>query len=75
MGLMTGEYAVPKRMIVGALAGAFIVTYFKPSMMFEGGEPRPWSVTTKTGDTGVEPTSIPWWAVPVAGAFIGGVLI
>jgi len=76
MGLMTGEYAVPKRMVVGGLIGAFLVTYFKPSVMFEAGRPRPWSIMSdaNTMDSPA-PTSIPWWVAPAAGAFIGGVLI
>lgn len=74
LGLMTGEYAIPKRMVVGALAGAFVVTYFKPGAMFEGGKPRPW-VLFATKENELSGTATPWWIVPLAGAFIGGVLI
>lgn len=74
MGLMTGDNAIPKRMIVGALAGAFIITYFKPSLMFEAGQPKPWSMTA-TQTTEMSSTPIPWWTAPIAGAVIAGVLI
>jgi hypothetical protein len=74
MGLMTGSMAIPKRMMIGGLVGAFLVTYFKPSAMFEAGKPRPWSMFGGS-DKGPETTLIPWWSVPALGAFIGGVLI
>jgi len=73
LGLMTGEFAVPKRALIGALAGGFLVTYFKPASMFENGNPKYWSMiaSEKDGPT----TMIPWYAAPVAGAFIAAVLI
>lgn len=74
MGLMTGEAAIPKRMMVGALAGAFLVTYFKPSLMFEAGRARPWGLTAPSNSE-LDPTMFPWWFVPIIGAFVGGVLI
>jgi hypothetical protein len=74
MGLMTGPNAIPKRMIVGALAGAFLVTYLKPSLMFEAGQPKPWSITaTQTNEMSTTP--VPWFFAPIAGAIVGGVLI
>jgi len=76
LGLMTGEYAIPKRMVVGGLLGAFVVTYFKPELMFENGQPRPWNMVSDAKTPNApNPTSLPWWTVPAAGAFIGGVLI
>ena len=55
LGLMTGEFAISKRMIVGGLLGAFVVTYFKPSYMFESGQPRPWSLTAAPAVNSIQP--------------------
>ncbi len=74
MGLMTGPGAIPKRMIIGAMAGGFLITYFKPKIAFETGLPRPW-ILTADGNGGPDPTFVPWWTAPVAGAVVGGVLI
>jgi len=74
MGLMAGDYAVPKRMMIGALLGAFVVTYFKPGLMFESGQPRQWALW-KSPDDASTPTALPWWTAPLAGAAITGVLI
>lgn len=77
LGLMTGEYAVQKRMVFGAVIGGFIVTYIKPDLMFQNGTPRQWAFTKNMGavDDGTEPTLVPWWVVPVAGAIGAGVFI
>jgi len=47
LGLMTGDFAIQKRMIIGALIGGFLVTYIKPSIMFEGGKAKPWAPLAK----------------------------
>jgi hypothetical protein len=74
LGLMTGEGAITKRMVIGSLAGAFIISYFKPSSSFEAGRPRPW-ILLSNGKDELEPTYFPWYWAPVAGAIVGGVLI
>jgi len=74
MGLMSGDFAVPKRMMIGGLAGAFLVTYFKPAVMFESGQPRQWSLLKDNSDAS-SATPTPWWMVPLAGAIICGVLV
>jgi hypothetical protein len=74
MGLMTGDYAVPKRAVIGLLVGGFLVTYFKPALMFEGGQPRQWSLLQTQGDAST-PTAVPWWSLPLAGAVIAAVLV
>lgn len=74
MGLMTGEYAIIKRAAFGALIGAFIVSYLKPDIMFESGQPRPWALTAGTDNAG-ESTMFPWWMGPLLGGVITGVLI
>lgn len=74
MGLMTGNGAIPKRMIIGAMIGGFLVTYFKPKISFEAGQPRPW-VLFSDGSLGPEPTVAPWWMAPATGAIVGGILI
>ncbi len=75
MGLMTGNGAIPKRMIIGAMIGGFLITYFKPKVAFEAGQPRPWVLSSADGSIGPEPTYVPWWVAPVSGAVVGGVLI
>lgn len=73
LGLMTGEYAIPKRALMGTLAGGLLVTYIQPALMFdENGNPRPWILF---GDDSGEATYIPWWFASIAGAFAFGVLI
>jgi hypothetical protein len=74
MGLMTGEYAIMKRALFGALLGGFVVSYLKPNIMFESGQPRPWSLTAGTDAAG-DATPFPWWMGPLIGGVITGVLI
>lgn len=64
IGLMTGEAAIPKRFLFGALIGGFLVTYIKPSSMFEAGRPRPWSLMVSK-DEAADATPVPWYFVPV----------
>lgn len=75
MGLMTGEGAIIKRILFGAVLGGFLVTYLKPALMFENGVPRPFSLITSPTETGIKPTMLPWWSAAVVGAFISGFLI
>jgi hypothetical protein len=65
LGLMTGDMAIPKRFLFGALLGAFLVTYIKPSIMFEGGKPKPWSMMVGA-DNAADATPVPWFMVPIA---------
>lgn len=65
LGLMTGDMAIPKRFLFGALLGAFLVTYIKPSSMFEGGKPKPWSMMVGA-DNAADATPVPWFMVPIA---------
>lgn len=76
VGLMRGDYAVEKRAMLGALVGGFVVTYLQPASMFQNGVARPWKVLNSGGGKShVQPTSTPWYIVPITGAFIMGVLI
>lgn len=69
LGLMQGECAVAKRMFFGGLVGGFIVSFFKPSSMFDDhGNARPWSLQVGENYSGPSPTSFPWWTASVAGA-------
>lgn len=70
-GLMTGPYAIPGRMVLGALLGGLIITWLRPSSMFINGVARPWSGYSNSE----EATLITWWMVPMAFAFVLGVLI
>ena len=74
MGLMRGGAAVPKRMVLGALIGAFIVTNLKPDSMFEDGMARPWNLIASEDDP-ISPTTTPWWFSALFGALILGVFI
>lgn len=65
LGLMTGDNAIPKRFLFGALIGAFLVTYIKPSSMFEAGKPKPWSLMVGPDNAG-DATPVPWFLVPIA---------
>jgi hypothetical protein len=77
LGLMTGTYAVPKRMVFGAVVGGAVVSWLKPGAMFSpDGRMRPWNVSQPDpGCDGVLPTNTPWWIGPGIGAFLFGVLI
>lgn len=75
LGLMTGDYAIPKRMITGALIGSLIVSYIKPESMYFQGQPRPWSLLTTDENAGAPPTNFPWYFAGFIGAFVFGVLI
>ena len=74
MGIMTGEFAVGKRLIIGSLFGGFLISFVKPDIMFEHGQPRPWKLLP--GNTnGADATWIPWWSVPILFAILFGVFI
>ena len=73
LGLMTGDYAIPKRMLLGAALGGFLVTWVKPTIMFApDGTARPWMFL---GGNGPETTSFPWFFVPIIFAVLLGVFI
>lgn len=63
--IFLGDMAIPKRFLFGALLGAFLVTYIKPSSMFEGGKPKPWSLMVSP-DNAADATHVPWFMVPIA---------
>lgn len=65
LGLMTGDMAIPKRFLFGALLGAFLVTYIKPTSMFEAGKAKPWSLMVGP-DAAADATPVPWFMVPIA---------
>lgn len=73
LGLMTGEGADKKRMIIGALGTGFVLTYLKPEMFFHAGQVRPWRVLES--DETQKPTHFTLWHAMLVGAFISGVLI
>ena len=72
-GLMAGDGADKKRMVIGALAAGFILTYFKPEIMFHEGAIRPWDWIET--DKEKHPTKFTLWHGMAAGAFLTGVLI
>lgn len=73
LGLMEGPYAIPKRMFLGGLIGAGIITWLKPSYMFgPDGTPRPFALLTNEKlSCGPEPTYFPWYAF----AFLFAILL
>lgn len=74
LGLMNGPYAIPKRIVVGAVLGAALVTFFKPSLMFTStGVPKPWAYWNQGTDTcGVQSTWFPWYGASLLGSIILG---
>ncbi len=73
VGLMTGEGADKKRMIIGALFTGFVLTYLKPDMFFFNGQVRPWRVLESNEE--LKPTHFTLWHAMAVGAFFSGVLI
>jgi hypothetical protein len=81
MGLMSGTLAPAKRAVVGAGLGYMAVMAVRPSSMFyDDGQPRPWSYSQTGSDydgsgTGAHSTAVPYWSVPLAGAFLLGACV
>jgi hypothetical protein len=73
VGLMAGDGADKKRIIIGALGTGFILTYLKPALMFDKGEVRPW--TWLESDKEKNPTSFTLWHGMALGGIILGVFI
>lgn len=71
-GLMTGEYADVKRMALGYLLAAGLITAYKPSWAYVGGKARPWKILDPSDK---EATYFPWYISALAGGFILGVMI
>lgn len=72
-GLMTGEYAVAKRIVVGALLGGLLITWIKPDLMFSpNGKPKPWKLLDPQAE---DATQVPWYFVPFLFSIILGVFI
>jgi hypothetical protein len=81
LGMMQGTLAPVKRAVFGAGVGYVLVKAIQPaSMFYEDGTPRPWA-WSQTGanydgsGTGQHSAVVPYWAVPAAGAAIGGLFI
>lgn len=72
MGLMTDEYAIPKRAILGALFGGVLITYIKPTLMFHHGQARSWKLLNSNDESA---TMIPWWSVPILTAFFTSFMV
>jgi len=72
-GLMAGDGADKKRMVIGALGTGFILTYLKPDLMFHEGKIRPWSWLDS--DESNHPTRFTLWHGMVLGGIVMGVLI
>lgn len=72
-GLMAGDGADKKRIVIGALTTGFLLTYLKPSLFFHEGEVRPW--TWLESDKAKNPTSFTLWHAMALGGFVAGVLI
>lgn len=71
LGMMTGEYAIPKRFLFGVIAGGSILFLAQPSFMFtEDGSMKPWNLITKGTEEEKKSTWIPFWM----GALAIGVL-
>jgi len=73
VGLMTGDYAIMKRLVLGGVLGSLLVTWVKPRLMFtETGKALPWTLFAQPDE---QSTMLPWFFVPGFFAFFFGVLI
>lgn len=65
-GLMQGPNAPFKRFAVTATLTGLAIWAARPDWAFQGGEPRPWSLMVGPQvREGAQPTSTPWWSLPV----------
>lgn len=71
-GLMTGDYADIKRMVIGYLGAAAIITYTQPSFAYVGTTPRKWRILDPSDK---DATYFPWYIASFAGALLMGVFI
>lgn len=72
LGLMEGDSAPAKRMIVtGALASG-VVYAIRPKSAFDAQGPRPWILTSPADPRS---TTAPWWLWAAAGAIFGGFFV
>ena len=76
LGLMEGEWAIPKRWVFGAIVGTGIVALIKPESMFDNGAARPWSfLAGSEAKSGPKPTATPWLIAPLIGGIFFGMFI
>lgn len=62
-----------KRMVIGYLGAAAIITYVKPDFAYtSSGQARPWRLLDPTDK---EATYFPWYIASFAGALLLGVFI
>lgn len=71
IGLMRGPNAPALRAALGGLVGGYVVQTVQPQSMYINGQPRPWALWSSDPNA----TILPWFALPVFGAFVLGVLI
>lgn len=73
MGMMQGTFAPVYRAGFGAAVGYIIGEAARPFWSHTAsGQKRPWAFTAGESSSA---TLIPWWALPVGGAIVCGVLI
>ncbi len=73
LGMMQGSFAPVKRAVFGAAVGYIIGEALRPPWSHtSSGQKRPWIYLSGESSSA---TLIPWWAHPLAGAVICGILI
>lgn len=72
LGLMDGDAAPAKRMIVTAAIASGIVYAIRPKSAFDAQGPRPWVLTSPADPRS---TTAPWWLYAAAGGIFGGFFI
>lgn len=74
LGLMQGNYAIQKRIILGGVIGAALVSWIKPTFMFSStGMPKGWAFWhSDTDGDGLETTWFPWYGASAIGALLLG---
>ena len=71
LGMMRGSFAIPKRFAFGTILTAFLITYLKPSYLYNGEEPKEWVVISNRPDSIV----LPWWLLSTFGGLALAVFI
>jgi hypothetical protein len=74
LGMMDGGSASLKRLLFGAVIGGILVTYVKPSFMFNpDGTAKTWVFFSEGEED--DSTVVPWWIVPTFTGIYSGVFI
>jgi len=76
-GLMRGPFAPALRAGVGFGVVWLVMAAIRPSFAYdESGQARPWKFGSQASPDGDDnSTLVPWWMLPLGGAFVSSVLV